>query len=287
MPVKKLPMNEPTSKSEKPGPTKLALKPVPGLKTRPTWSLPEGLSEPPSHLEDYTMLLYGERKIGKTTLFARYPDPFFMMFEPGGRALRIKQQYMATWEDFLHGIALLEKNPSYCRTVVLDTGFMCYERCFEFVKAKLGLEDIRDEAWGNGWKAIDAEFRRAHERLFALGLSFQVTAHTEIKHFKRKDGTEFDKLTTQLGGQATRFYNGIVDIIGYYHYGNGGHRVLTMRGNDHVEAGSRVEGHFLYPDGKPIEDVPMGDSPEQAFKNLHAAYHNALQPKGGPAKKTT
>lgn len=292
MPVKKLaatpkPASPAASFVKKKGvvPKPAEKKTAPGNKTVPTWELPTELSVPHENLEQYTMLVFGERKIGKTTLFARYPDPFFLFFEPGGSALRLKSRYMQSWEDFLHAITLLEKNPGYCRTVIIDTGFMCYERCFEFVKKKLNLEDIRDEAWGNGWKAIDAEFRAAHERLFALGLSFQVTAHTEIKHFKKKDGTEYDKLTTQLGGQATRFYNGIVDIIAYYQYGNGGTRVLTIRGSDHVEAGSRVEGHFEYPNGSPIMDIPMGNSPAEAFANLQKAFDNKLIPKGGPAKK--
>jgi hypothetical protein len=292
MPVKKLPAPAASFPQKKGVAPKAPIqrKPIPqrakpSTKTAPTWELPDALSEPAENLEQYTMLVFGERKIGKTTLFARYPDPFFLFFEPGGKALRLKSRYMESWEDFLHAISLLEKNPGYCKTVIIDTGFMCYERCFEYCKKKLGLEDIRDEAWGGGWKVIDAEFRAAHERLFALGLSFQVTAHTEIKHFKKKDGTEYDKLTTQLGGQATRFYNGIVDIISYYQYGNGGRRVLTIRGSDHVEAGSRVEGHFKFADGSPIDDIPMGNSPEEAFRNLQLAFDNKLIAKGGPAKK--
>lgn len=289
MPVKKVAPPTPAAKFPmKKGiaPKARDLKLPPGAKPAPSWDLPTELSVPAERLEQYTMLLFGERKIGKTTLFSRYPDPFFFMFEPGGTSLKLKQKYIASWEDFLHGITLLEKNPGYCRTVVIDTGFMCYERCFEYVKKKLNLEDIRDESWGNGWKVIDAEFRAAHERLFMLGLSFQVTAHTELKHVKRKDGTEYAKLTTQLGGQATRFYNGVVDIIGYYHYGNGGVRTLTIQGSDHVEAGSRVEGHFKYANGSPVSDIPMGKSPEEGFRNLQLAYDNKLIPKGGPAKVT-
>lgn len=247
-------------------------------------ALPSRASVPVEDLCGYTYLFFGERKIGKTTLSAQFPDPFFMMFEPGGRALSIKQADIQTWPEFLQYIALLEANPGYCKTIVIDTGYMAYERCFEWCLTALGLEDPRDEGWGNGWKAIDREFRQAHQRLFNIGIGVIITAHSELREIKAFDGTLTDKVVTQLGKQATRYYAGTVDVIAYYTYDRTGARVLQIRGNQDVEAGTRIKGHFQYDNGQPVIQIPMGTTEEQGYANLRAAFDNTLK---APAAATT
>lgn len=239
-------------------------------------SLPTGLSEPTGNMMEYSWLIYGERKIGKTTLLSMFPNHFFLMFEKGAKGLRIRKEYVEDWNQFLGYLTLLEKNPTYCDTVILDTGGECYEQCLIQTKADLSLEDIRDKAWGGGYVEIRQRFAAAHERLFRLPAGFAVTAHSEVKTIKPKFGAEYDKISIQLSGQAFKYYAGVVDTIAYYHYDDDGRRILTIRGDETVEAGTRCEGHFLYPDGTPIKDIPMGDSKEEAWENLCAAFRNEL-----------
>src|SRR5690606_36608093 len=99
-------------------------------------------------LLDYTWLIHGERKIGKTTLLSRFENPFFLMFEPGAKALSLKKRDVQSWKEFEGYIKLLEENPGYSRMNVIDTGDMCYAQCLLQAKKDLGLEDIRDKAWG-------------------------------------------------------------------------------------------------------------------------------------------
>jgi hypothetical protein len=281
-PVKRLPpQRRPAPKREEKERKRMPL-PAKGA-SRPateTLTLPAEPSRPIDTLFGYTYLFYGDRKIGKTTLAAQFPDPFFLMFEPGGRALSIRQVDIQTWEEFLQYITLLEKNPKYCKTVVIDTGYMAYERCHEYCLAELGLEDPRDDAWGNGWKAIDREFRQAHQRLFNLNIGVIVTAHSEMREVKGFDGNVRDKLVTQLGKQATRYYAGIMDVIAYYTYDKNGNRVLRIQGNEDVEAGHRIKKHFRYTTGQPITFIPMGNSEEEGFKNLLTAFKNQLKQPG-------
>jgi hypothetical protein len=233
---------------------------------------------PSTAIGDYTWLLYGERKIGKTTLAAQFEAPFFIMFEPGGRALALKQVFIQSWSEFLQVISLLEKNPAYCQTVVIDTGFMCYERCFEHCMKELNITDPRDEGWGNGWKFIDKAFRDAHQRIEALGLGLVVTAHSELREVTHRTGIKYDKVVTQLSKQAMRWYAGTLDVIAYYHYDEEGNRALTIAGSADVEAGSRCGGRFKYADGTPVSKINMGTTPEEGYANLVNAFNNNLQP---------
>lgn len=258
-------------------------------------SLPKRNGIPLRNLSDFTYLFYGERKIGKTTIFSQFEDPFFLMFEPGAKALSIRERFCSTWEHFLAYLDLLEKNPKYCKTVVIDTGHGAYERCFDYVCRSFGVEhptDINTEKnkWeaSKVWKAIEKEFISAHNRIADLDVAFAVTAHSTLREVKRRDGSIYDKLTIELGSQAFKFYAGVVDVIGYYQYNIKSERVLTIAGDDMVEAGSRVKGHFRYNDGSPIVDIPMGQSEEQAYRNLELAFNNKLKKEGGkklPIKK--
>jgi AAA domain-containing protein len=240
--------------------------------------LPADVSVPSEDIGDYTWLVYGERKIGKTSLCARFADPFFIMFEPGGRGLSIKQQFVQTWPQFLEVIELLEQKPDYCQTVVIDTGYMCYERCFQWGLKEMGIDDPHDASWGAAYKLIEKEFTAAYERLEALGLGMAVTAHSEVREVKHRSGLTYDKMTLQLSKAATRWFAGTLDVIAYYHFDENGRRMLTIAGSSEIEAGARCEGHFKYEGtGNPIETIPMGDSADEAYKNLSDAFKNQLE----------
>jgi hypothetical protein len=238
--------------------------------------------EPCTKLSDALVMVHGERGIGKTTLFAEYPDPYFIMFEPGAKFLRVRQTFCPTFKHFLKLLEMIEAKPNgYAQNYIVDTGYMFYERCFEFMQDQMKLSDPRDKAWGNGWKKIDREFRDAHTRLFNLG-GFGVTAHSELKVTKPRAGVEIEKIVTQLGGQAHRWYAGLVDVIGYYHYNAAGNRVMTIRGSNNIEAKCRMPENFNHTDGSPVVRIPMGNNPKDSYKNLVRGFNNQLPP---PEKK--
>lgn len=248
--------------------------------------LPAEYTEPSKNFFDYSWLIYGERKIGKSSLFSMFDKHFFLFFEKGGLGIRTRRQYVNNWEEFVKYIDLLEANPGYAKMVVIDTGGECYEQCLLQAKTDLQLEDIRDKAWGGGYTEVRHRFSEQHKRLFNI-TGFGVTAHAEVKEITPKFGAPYHKISIQLSSQAFKYYAGVIDTIGYMHYDDNGKRILTIRGDETVEAGTRCEGHFMYPDGTPIKDIPMGNNKEQAFNNLFKAFHNELpKPKESQHSKT-
>jgi len=254
--------------------------------------LPEDVSAVSNRLEDYSFLIYGERKIGKTELFSQFDRALFFMFDPLNVGLAIRQMYMPNWQTFKKALEVLKKrleiDPSYCKFVVIDTGFMAYERCYQYmVKEVLGIENAQNNDRGLAWKEISREFMEAHDIIFQLGLGLGVTAHAEITEVRRRDGSSYNKLTTQLGAQAFKFYNGALDIVAFYQYNKKNKRELTIRGNSLIEAGVRIQHdtHFKYADGTPIENISMGTSAKQSYRNLMLAFNNQLTKEGIKAKK--
>ena len=240
-------------------------------------SLPTQKSKPSEDLAKILWLIYGERKIGKSSLAAEFEDPFFFMFEPGGRSLSVRQVAVPTWDAFLGYLKLLEATPNYCKNVVIDTGYQAYEKCLDYVCRVRGISHPSDEEWGRGWDMVRKEFTQAHDRIFNLGMGFIVLAHSEVKEVQRRDGTKYHKLSVQLGGAPFKFYAGVADIIAYYQYADNGQRELTIRGDAFIEAGCRTATAFKYTDGSEVVHVPLGNKgPKSSYQILVNAFNNKL-----------
>lgn len=237
-------------------------------------SLPTERSRPLTRLHDYSILMFGEKKIGKTDLSAQFPDTIHLMFEPGGKAQEIFQRPVHTWREFKGYVRLLKKDRRFAN-VAVDTVDLAYTRCFEYMMQKLGIEHPSDEAYGKGWSAIRQEFGTEMATLMSIGKGVLFISHATEKEIKMRSGDKYEKIMPTLAGQGRDVVEGMVDLWFYYGY-DGRDRVLTITGNDHIGAGHRLKKNFRYPDGSPVHEIPMGANAEEAYANLIAAFNNKL-----------
>lgn len=237
-------------------------------------SLPTEKSVPEVDIAVYTNLIFGKKKIGKTTLTSHFPEAFHFMFEPGSKALSIYDRMVPTWEHFLGYIALLEEGNHKFKNAIIDTGAIAYDRCLEFICKKDGINHPSDKKdYGATWKKVSQEFERAHFRIISSGLGLIVIAHEKTEEIETRSGDKFDQIVPALSKQADEYYAGTIDNIFYYHF-VGGQRFLTIRGDEFIVAGTRCEKNFLNQDGEQIYKIPMGTSSEEAYNNLVAAFNN-------------
>lgn len=224
--------------------------------------------------EEYTTLIHGEKKIGKSTLASYFKNSLMMFFEPGSKALEVFSVAIPDWEYFTGYISLLEKREHNYKNVVIDTGDICYKRCFEYVCYQRHVKHPSDaNDYGATWKFIEQEFERAHSRLMNMGMGLIVIAHSQEKEFKDRNGEKFERIVPVLSKQADEYYAGVLDNIFYYDYQEK-KRFLTIRGDSGVVAGTRCEKNFLTPSGERIEYIPMGKSAKEAYQNLVKAFNN-------------
>lgn len=247
--------------------------------------LPTKRSVPETDLSAYSILLYGQEKIGKTSFTAQFPKPLHLMFEPGGKSLELFKEDVKDWAHFRKLLPEIEKDTSF-KNIVVDTADVAYVMAERWVCEANGVSDLEDMEYGKGWRKIRLEFHTCVRRLLKTGKGVIFTSHVSEKQFKRRGGESTDRIVPSMSKQAREILEPIVDIWCYYRYKPNGGREFIVRGNEEISAGTRTKNHFV-----DIDRIPAGASEEEAYRNFVDAFNNKLKtdkpvfkfkiPKGG------
>lgn len=252
-------------------------------------ALPTKDTPPRTELHHFMQLWYGRVKIGKTALAKQFPNTLFLFFEEGGKALYTRSMLMTDWLTFRKTVKLLTTTKHSYQNVVIDTGEIAYERCLEWVCAKMAIDHPSDEEYGKGWQAVKKEFNMQVLALNNSGLGIIVNSHEKIVKVQgRRD--EISRIQPSLSTQALSVIEAMVDVFAYLRYDDDGNRVIQIVGDEIISAGHRLgddANRFKYADGSPIEMIPMGKSAAEAYTNLVAAFNNELDTKKKVTKKKT
>lgn len=247
---------------------------------RTKFTLPTTKSEVISHLGGYVQLIYGEKKIGKTTLFQHFPKTLFMMFERGAKGINVYQRNLTSWKQFKMYNSLICQD-KFFDTVLIDVADIAYDMCSTYVCNKLGIEHPADASWGKGWGAVKAEFKKEIRKLTNSGKGIVFISHQKIVEIERRDGKKYNIKTSTLSAQAGETITGDVDMWFNYDFDNNGKRVLTLIGDSFTEAGHRLNEppnpKFLYTNGEPIKKLNMGKSSKEAYETFIKAFNNRLE----------
>jgi hypothetical protein len=165
------------------------------------------------------LFIYGEEKIGKSSLAAQAPKPVFMCGEDGliGPQFESTAHYTpGNWADAKEFVKTLQASKEY-RTFVLDTLDWIEPLLFAHVCAKAGKADIEAFGYGKGYIAAADEFRlmlAELERLMQTGVTIIILAHSQIKAFSNPAGDNYDryepKVSKQIAGLVKEWSDAIL-----------------------------------------------------------------------------
>jgi hypothetical protein len=246
---------------------------------REKFVLSDELTEPSSHIEDYIILLSGEKKIGKTTLAAEFSTEksYFLATEVGYRGLRIRKSDITDWRTAKDAAKALKKAGKKFGPIIVDTVDKLYQLCDDYTCDKLAIKNLSDEDWGKGYAECRKEFDRFITTLSHIGVGLILITHTEEREVKRRGGGSYDRIVPTMSNQARKVIEPLVDIWAYYMY-DGDRRRLVIQGDDHISAGHRLVNRFRTPDDKPVRAIDMGRSAKRGYRNLVAAFNNEYVP---------
>lgn len=218
--------------------------------------LPTQKTPPRAHLSDYTILLYGQSKAGKTTFCAHAEDALFLATEPGLNALEVYQVPITSWEAMTQACGEIAEGKHAFRTIVIDTIDNAYKMCAEYVCQKRKVEHESELEYGKGYALVNNEFQRVLTKLGNLPYGLILISHSQNITMDTRTG-KITRVVPTLPEKARKLVVGLVDIILYADLEPGKdaegkpatQRILRTKPHLHYDAGDRT--------GRLPEALPM------------------------------
>lgn len=236
------------------------------MKHKNKLTLPEKLSHPADSLSRVKFLLYGREKIGKTCLASQFPEALFLLTEPGDGSLRLMKRDIHDWSDFIGYVKLIERSDRF-ETVVVDTIDLAYKLCERAACRELGISHPSDEKWAKGWNAVRDEFTRWMVRLGQCGRGIIWISHETEREIERHDGSSEMMTVPSMANMARGIIEPMADLIARFTYDERKRRILQIRGDGSIVAGTRLERRFYG-----YDEIRMGKSKVAAFRNFMEAF---------------
>jgi hypothetical protein len=190
-------------------------------------------------LADFSVLIYGPSKIGKTSFCARAEDALFLATEPGLNALEVFQVPITSWRDLLEACAELTRVEHSFRTVVVDTIDNAFRMCAEHVCSKHGVEHEADLPYGKGFSLVSNEFQRVLRKLAFLPVGLYLISHAQEREVETRTGRH-TRIVPNLPEKARRIVVGLVDLVLYCDFDGNGRRVIRTKPTAAYDAGDRT-----------------------------------------------
>lgn len=151
-------------------------------------------------LDEIITLIYGDKKVGKSTFAAQFPSPLFLDCEDGlrtvqnGTGKRPDHIPVGSWNEILAITSELEQDLQGYRTIVIDGLNELWSYLVKYMLEKYRVEHTNDGAlaYGKGKAMMAREFRHWFQRLRRLPCAVVLTAHDKVLPFEH-NGVAYDK----------------------------------------------------------------------------------------------
>lgn len=185
------------------------------------------------------ILLYGNPKVGKSTLASQFPKGLFLATEKGYNFLEVYKVDILCWEDLLSTLVELRKEKTFT-TLIIDTVDHLYRFCETYVCKKNGVEHASDLPFGKGFNLIKKEFVDTINNINQYGFGLVFISHSKQVEAKSKVMT-FTKMQTSLAETAQTVISGMCDLILYCYIDKDGKRLIRTKPSETVLAGDRTK----------------------------------------------
>ena len=137
------------------------------------------------------VVLFGVEGIGKTTFAAHFPDPLFIDTEGSTRHFDVARFPSPTsWAMLLDEVQQVIREPSCCRTLVIDTADWAEKLCTQSLLARCKKTGIEDFGYGKGYTYLNEDYGKLLNKLdevIAAGVNVVFTAHAAMRKFEQPD----------------------------------------------------------------------------------------------------
>ena len=152
-------------------------------------------------------------------------------------ALEVKKQLLKDAES-----AEKENRDTVFKSVIVDTIDIAYDLCEKYIVDKEGVDYLDETEKMRGYRALSREYDKFFQEIVKAGYTLICISHATTKQIK-ENGEKYDKTIPTVPDRGFLVVSRLVDVCAYASYESDEqgsiHSMLTLRGNKHLEAGSR------------------------------------------------
>ena len=114
--------------------------------------LPTTKSKPVTDIHEYSFLIYGQPKSGKSTFCSHFDDAIFIATEPGHKFLEVYKVSPKSWADVnsLFTELYQQRDDKKFKTIIIDTVDNLMAMAESVVEKEEGVKYIHDLEYGKG-----------------------------------------------------------------------------------------------------------------------------------------
>lgn len=188
-------------------------------------------------------VIMGCEGIGKSTLAAKFPEPLFIDTENGTSSLNVRRIICnKSWTDLIEIVNEVIKEPSICKTLVVDTADWAEQLAEEYVCSKNRVASIEAIAYGKGYTYVADEFTillKLLDKCIDLGLNTVFTAHAKPRKYELpEEQGQFDRWEMKLSRQVAPLLKEWCDMLLFCNYKT--YVVTTENNRKKAQGGKRV-----------------------------------------------
>ena len=189
------------------------------------------------------VVIYGAEGIGKSTFASQFPNPLFLDTEGGTSSLNVRRVKCGQdWSYLLSCVEEVIKDPSICKTLIIDTADWAESLCSKFVCEKYRKSNIEEFGFGKGYVYLQDEFSKllsALNKLIDLGVNAVVIAHGKPRKFELpEEAGQFDRWEMKLSKQVAPLLKEWCDMLLFCNYKT--YVVTTENNTKKAQGGKRV-----------------------------------------------
>jgi len=236
------------------------------------------------------VVIYGPEGIGKSTFASKFPDPLFIDTEGGTSNLDVRRiKCNKSWDELLLIVKEVIKNPTICKTLVLDTADWSETLCINAVTEKHRKNNIEDFGYGKGYVYLLDEYTKLltlFDQVIEAGINVVITAHAKPRKFELpEEQGAFDRYEMKLTKQVAPVIKEWSDALFFTNYKI--YVVTTESNRRKAQGGKRV----LYTTHNPTYDAKNRfDLPEELeldFKSIAHLFEGLEKPVKEPELSLT
>lgn len=154
------------------------------------------------------VIIYGPEGIGKTTFASKFPEPLFIDTEGSTNLLSVARfPKPSSWQMLIEQIKAVWKNPTVCKTLVIDTIDWAEKLCVDSVCAAHGKKGIEAFGYGTGYVHVAEEFGKflnLLQEIIDKDINVVLSAHAQIRKFEQPDEVgSYDRYELKLGKKTS------------------------------------------------------------------------------------